>query len=309
MAKRRSSGTYLGTTRRQRNRSMRSYIVLCALLFLLIAGTIVLLFFFFRDGGTLPLPIPDDREKPSDTAGEHSDAPYPDDTVYKASQGEAWIVMLDPGHGFDDPGSASAYLDGTNEACITLDIAKRLGKMLGDAGITVLYTHTDNNVGGRTSVSLGGETPESGAVTLSPAERVALADGAQIDLFLSLHCDSLPEGSDVAGMRVYCHDKTDAPTERNAAVRHLAVCLADALPKDADGNTAQMRVLPEKSAYAVIRDTDAPAVLCELGYVSKEGDAASLSSSDGRESLARALFDGLGTYLRISPDPDAEFEK
>ena len=300
MAKHRGSGTFLGTTRRQRNESRRNYGILSVLFLILIIATVVLLFWMFGHEDSLPIPLPGNEAKGSPSAETDAQTGEPEPYVpYKPVSGqEAWVIMLDPGHGYDDAGSASPYLNGTNEAAVSLDIAKRLQKKLEAAGYTVLFTHSENAVGGRKSVSLGGDAPDADAVTLSPAERAEIANGSKIDCFVSLHCDGLPAGSDLSGMRVYCYAGTDGGDECGRASRALADLLAGFLPKDAEGNPAQARSLSKKNAYEVLRDVKVPAVLCELGYVSKESDAEMLSSADGREELAEALCMGILAYTR-----------
>ena len=53
------------------------------------------------------------------------------------------IIVLDAGHGGEDPGAVSAY-SGAKEKDITLIIAQKTKKLLEDAGYTVVMTRTED---------------------------------------------------------------------------------------------------------------------------------------------------------------------
>ncbi|MGH8431359.1 MAG: N-acetylmuramoyl-L-alanine amidase family protein, partial [Solimonas sp.] len=92
------------------------------------------------------------------------------------------LIALDPGHGGKDPGALGAR--GTQEKSVVITIARELQRELQATGrYRVMLTRT-----GDTFIAL--------------RERVARAQEAKADLFLSIHADSHPD-SGVRGASVY----------------------------------------------------------------------------------------------------------
>src|SRR6476619_3726965 len=92
------------------------------------------------------------------------------------------LVFLDPGHGGRDPGALGVR--GTQEKIVVMAIARELQRELLTGGrYRVLLTRASDSF-------------------VALRERVARAQAAKADLFLSLHADSHPD-SDVRGASVY----------------------------------------------------------------------------------------------------------
>ena len=329
MAKKYGSGVYLGTTRRQRSTRVRNvWIVLAGLL------VTVLLSVFFVDwlldaqsvgantdgdallaqdsaaetdmGGTASLPA--DTGAPADdvTAAETM-APgavaVTGDWYKPIHYDRRWVVMLDPGHGFDDIGTASALLGDTNEATINLDIALRVQEILADAPeVVVLMTHDTNAVDGRVSAADGGEPPLNNLVLLTPEDRAMLANGQDIDLFVSIHCDSIPEKPEVSGLRTYFCDDTEFSDMRDSASERLATNIANSfgLEFGDEAVTPAVRSLSEDNAFYVVRKIGVPSVLCEVGFVTNETDAANMLNEEWRQRAAEGIAEGILAYIARS---------
>lgn len=85
------------------------------------------------------------------------------------------VIVIDPGHGGIDPGACGR--EGTREKDVTLAVAKRLfDKMDGVQNCRVVLTRNDDRF-------------------LTLRNRIAIAHGAQADLFLSLHADAYRDPS------------------------------------------------------------------------------------------------------------------
>ena len=195
-------------------------------------------------------------------------------------------IVLDPGHGGADVGTRDAQH--RNEKDYALDWALRTERFLTNAGWKVFLTRR-------------------GDVDMSLAERTAFADRVQADLFISLHFNSTFPHTQASGIETYCLTPTGmastlargfADDERavfpnnsfDAANTAWAFRLHRALIA-----TTQARDDGVKRArfMGVLRYQNRPAVLVEGGFLSNPSDAANISSSDYRETLARALADGL----------------
>lgn len=213
------------------------------------------------------------------------------------------LIFLDPGHGGRDPGAQG--IRGTQEKAVVMAIARELQReLLVGARYRVLLTrNTDNYVALR--------------------ERVARAQEAKADLFLSLHADS-HDNPDVRGASVYT--LSEQATDREAAALAARENRADAVVSgmklaDKDDNVARtlfamsqrgtvndsrrladtivqsfsrngVRLLPRthrQAGFAVLTSPDIPAALVELGYLSNPQDEKLLTVRQHQIALARAL--------------------
>jgi N-acetylmuramoyl-L-alanine amidase len=224
------------------------------------------------------------------------------------------LVVLDPGHGGRDPGALGAR--GTQEKKIVLTIARAVQReLLAGGRYRVLLTRNSD-----TYIAL--------------RERVARAQAAKADLFLSLHADS-HDNSDVRGASVYT--LSEDASDREAAALAARENRADAVVSgmrlaDKPDNVAQtlvamsqrgtvnesrrlaetivatfarngVRLLPRthrQAGFAVLTSAEIPAALVELGYLSNPQDEKLLTVRQHQLSLARALRASVDAYFGAS---------
>src|SRR5580692_7130815 len=104
------------------------------------------------------------------------------------------LIALDPGHGGRDPGALGVR--GTQEKGVVISVARDLAAELQAGGrYRVMLTRTSDSY-------------------VPLRERVARAEEAKADLFLSIHADSHPD-RDVRGASVYT--LSEEATDREAA--------------------------------------------------------------------------------------------
>lgn len=197
------------------------------------------------------------------------------------------VVVVDPGHGGANRGTRSV-LDDEPEKTFTLDWAMHLAPLLQQAGWRVVLTRTND-------------------VDLSLAERVAVADRANADLFLSLHFNSVEGRRDLEGIETFCLTPKGLPStitrnyeddparefpnnafdEENLAYAyrlHRAMVLAT---EAADRGVRRARFM------GVLQTQQRPAVLIEGGYLSNPDEALLIASPQYRQKLAEALAGAL----------------
>lgn len=174
-------------------------------------------------------------------------------------------VMIDPGHGGRDPGAIG--VTGVYEKSINLAVAGRVATELRRRGYTVTMTRQDDRY------------PEL-------EERAALANQLGVDLFVSIHCDSIPD-SDAEGFTVYIAEA--ASSEAQEAARTIANAM-----ETTGANDRGVR----RENYRVLVRTRCPAVLIELGYISSRREVAKLQSGAYQNRLATAIATGIADYLR-----------
>jgi N-acetylmuramoyl-L-alanine amidase len=213
------------------------------------------------------------------------------------------IVVIDPGHGGDNVGTHSV-LNRASEKEYTLDWALRLESLLASNGWRVVLTRTND-------------------VDVALTNRVAIAERAQADLFISLHFNSGAPRQDLAGLETFCLTPVGLPS---TLTRDFEDDTARAFPNNAfdDQNlrlafelhrallgVTQMpdRGIRRARFMAVLRGQTRPAVLIEAGYLSNPKEAGLIATTGYRQKLAEAVAAALGTPdPRRSPTPSAPCE-
>ncbi len=223
-------------------------------------------------------------------------------------------IVIDAGHGGKDPGAIG--LGNVQEKKITLAVAKLLKSELKKTmpGVKVVMTRDDD-----TFVEL--------------YRRGEIANEAGGRLFISIHCNSMPEKPHPAhGFECWIlrpgksDDAARVASRENGAIRY------ESDRKRYDSLDAEMAILGSlaQSAFAryseelgkelgsamksgtgmnnrgvhqagfyVLVGASMPAVLVELGYLSNENDAKILKSSSGQKKIAASIAKGIREYERI----------
>jgi len=187
--------------------------------------------------------------------------------------GDQIVVVLDPGHGGPDPGAVG--IGGLSEIDIVDPIAARVAALLAESGVEPVLTRTGNY-----------------DLDLDP--RVDLANRIQANLFVSIHANAISMSRpDVNGLETYYFESGD----------RLAETIHESL-LDATGSTDRG---VRTARFYVLRYTDMPAVLLELGFVTGDQDAPRLGDPNHQETLARAITRGILEYIeRYCPGPYCE---
>lgn len=183
-------------------------------------------------------------------------------------------IVLDPGHGGSDSGAIG--FSGVREKDVALAVALRTEKLLRGAGAEVIMTRTRD-----TDVAPAGS---ASAQELQARVDVSLAHPAA-ELFLSIHCNAFTN-SDAHGMETYYYPKTDAD-------ERFAILLNEELA--AAGGLFNRGVKYAK--FYLMRHTEIPASLVELGFLSNPEEEALLASADYQETLAQALVRAIARYF------------
>lgn len=184
---------------------------------------------------------------------------------------ENLTIVLDAGHGDYDPGSVGP--NGTLEKDLTLAITLKLGKVLENKGIKVIYTRTDDTV-------------FSTNINKDLIARANVANDNSADLFISIHLNS-SDYTDARGTETYYH-----PVSTKGKL----------LAEKVQAEIAKTVKLPDRGVktkdFLVLRSSIAPAILVELGYISNKEDEAFLINSDNQNKIANAIANGIITYLQ-----------
>ncbi|MHB1653240.1 MAG: N-acetylmuramoyl-L-alanine amidase [Desulfitobacteriaceae bacterium] len=181
-------------------------------------------------------------------------------------------VAVDPGHGGKDTGAIGAT--GTYEKNNTLPVALALADLLRTAGAQVILTRTTDAA---PTGSKYAELPDL-------ETRVGLANTGKADLFVSIHNDSF---SNPAAGGTTTYYSSDNPKQDKA--QQLGQNIQDQVVKQLG---LQDRGVKDANFY-VIKYTNMPAVLVELGFISNPNEEKILSSLDGQKKAALGIYRGL----------------
>lgn len=194
-----------------------------------------------------------DMDAPKDTIHEKVEStppPQPPTNEY--------IVVLDAGHGGIQSG---CEFDGVLEKDITLAVTLLARDKLERAGVTVILTRGED-------------------VDVSLDQRCQIANDANADIFVSIHCNSYTEDTSISGLEGYYH--ADAKGER------LAQYILDA----ADALSVKTRHVRDEN-YQVLRETTMPAALMEIGFLSNPSERQRLQAEEYQDTIAQAVTDGV----------------
>lgn len=192
-------------------------------------------------------------------AGWHINLNIPADQSLSSNPLKGKTIVLDPGHGGSDQGASSSTPSKSLEKNYTLKTAKELKKLLNKEGAHVKMTRSNDKY-----VSLDDRNIKG-------------------DAFISIHNDAL-DSSNANGVTVYWFkDKQES----------LAQTLNSAIQKKALLTNRGSR----QQNYQVLRQTDIPAVLLELGYISNPTDESMINDQLHRQVVEQAIVDGLKQYF------------
>ena len=182
-------------------------------------------------------------------------------------QGKVYKVVVDPGHGGEDPGAVS--VSGRLEKEFNLNLSEKIAATVEqDPQLEILLTRT-------------------GDAFISSQElfRPQFANNLPADLFISIHGNTYEDASASGTETFYYHEESLAWAE----TIHKHVIQATGL-KDRG---------VKKGNFFVLRDTVMPSVLLELGYLTNPGDEAKMWTSVFQESVASAVVDAVREYLGL----------
>jgi N-acetylmuramoyl-L-alanine amidase len=216
-------------------------------------------------------------------------------------------VILDAGHGGSDPGTVSGEL---LEKDITLDINKRLERMLRQAGFDVEVTREEDR-------------------TVPLRARASIANKSSGDIFVSIHVNSIRGSHAIRGIETYYLGPTDDPMLNELAAsenrgsgytladyRRLlegiyadvrqdeSRALAESIQKNLHGDLVSVNPYLEnwgvrKAPFVVLVATEMPAILAEVACLSNKEEANLLETDAYRQRIADALFKGIVAYARV----------
>lgn len=217
-------------------------------------------------------------------------------------------IVIDPGHGGEDPGAIGKY--GNKEKEINLAIAKLLKQKLEDEGFTVYLTREED-------------------IFIPLVKRTEFANSKNADLFISIHCNATenPLTTTDHGFEIYflsekATDPTAVATEKleNEVVRfekqteeitklqkilwsmivnefiNESSKLCSLIGNETVQRTKQYYRGVKQAGFYVLRGAQMPAVLVEVGFISNPQEELKLTRKDFQELIADGICAGIKKY-------------
>ncbi|MBD2426533.1 N-acetylmuramoyl-L-alanine amidase [Phormidium sp. FACHB-1136] len=175
------------------------------------------------------------------------------------------VVVIDPGHGGRDPGAVG--IGGLQEKQVIFPMSLRVAELLEQQGVVVVMTRRDD-------------------ITLDLQARVDIANRSGGNIFVSIHANAISMSRpDVNGVETYFSSERG---RRLAATIQSNMLAATGMR---DRGVKQAR-------FYVIRHTNMPAALVEVGFVTGAEDAPRLADPAWRETAAQAIARGILQYIQ-----------
>ncbi len=189
-------------------------------------------------------------------------------------------VVIDAGHGGDDPGKVG--INGAQEKDINLQIALLVKTFLEQNGVNVVMTREDED--GLYDRSASNKKVQD------MKNRIALIEGVDPDIVVSIHQNSYPEEY-VHGAQVFYYDGSSQGKELAEALQRQLIERAD------PDNTRQIKA---NDSYYLLKKTSVPIVIVECGFLSNQEEAEKLCTPEYQERIAWAVHMGILEYLNES---------
>ncbi len=244
-------------------------------------------------------------------------------SIEKEIVDDAFVVVLDAGHGGHDPGNlGNGYL----EKNIALNIVLKVGEILSkNKDIKVIYTRKDD-----TFVDL--------------YARGEIANKANADLFVSVHCDSHTSDAHGAGtfvLGLHANKQNfDIAKKENSAIYleddyetkyaeydinspesvigltimqeeflNQSILLAKEIQSNFSKKLKREDRKVKQAGFIVLHQTFMPSVLVEAGFLTNKSEGAYLNSGNGQSEMGNAIAEAILSYknaLNISSSSTEE---
>jgi len=234
-----------------------------------------------------------------------------ENTVKIKQMKEKWLldtIIIDAGHGGKDPGAVG--IGGLQEKTVTLDVAKKLGKLLEqNLGVNVIYTRDDDNF-------------------IELWKRTKIANDSDGDLFISIHANAA-DGHRVSGFETYLlrpgkwDDAVEIVQRENDVIQLeedknkykdlsdenfiLASMAQNEYIKESEFLASEIQTQLDyvlniknrgvkQAGFWVLHKVDMPNVLIELGFLTNKKDVRLLNKARYRQKMAEAIFRSIVTF-------------
>ena len=171
------------------------------------------------------------------------------------------LIVIDAGHGGEDIGAKNGML---TEKAIVEKIAQKVKAFNKNADIEIVLLRPDDNY-------------------IKLSDRTDKINEMKPDLVVSLHTN-FSKNKDINGIETVVSDKNN--------FLEKSTFHAENMLENFKGGDFEIRGVKNHDLH-MLRNSNCPAILIELGFLSNEKDAKILESEVGQNALARSILKGL----------------
>ncbi len=198
-------------------------------------------------------------------------------TMSLQKQKERKIVIIDAGHGGDDPGKVG--INGALEKDINLSIAFLVKKYLEQQDVTVVMTRNSD------AGLYRAESPNKKIEDLK--NRLAVIEASGALLAVSIHQNSYTSEK-VSGAQVFYYESSE---EGGKAAELMQQQLRKGVDESND------REAKKNGSYYLLKKSSVPTIIVECGFLSNGEEAERLIQSAYQEKMAWNISIGILQYL------------
>ncbi|QNN44560.1 N-acetylmuramoyl-L-alanine amidase family protein [Pedobacter roseus] len=238
--------------------------------------------------------------------------------AFKQSSAQGYkikTIVIDPGHGGRKPGASGSF---TKEKDISLKVALKLGELIKEElpEVKVIFTRKTD-------------------IDVDLYRRAEIANEANADLFISVHCNSMPPGNKhikgvetlVAGSHrlkeqdAAIRENADIKLEKNYKSKYdgydpsnpSSFILLSLLKNTFRDKSIKFAKLIQNSYISrderfsrgvkeqgvlVLQRCGMPAVLTEVGFISNTEEEKYINSQKGQSEIANSILEAIKTYKK-----------
>jgi len=224
-------------------------------------------------------------------------------------------IVIDPGHGGRKPGASGSF---TKEKDISLKVALKLGEIIKEKlpEIKIIFTRKTD-------------------IDVDLYRRAEIANEANADLFISVHCNSMPPGNKhikgvetlVAGSHrlkeqdAAIRENADIKLEKNYkskydgydpndpgsfilfsllknTFRDKSIKFAKLIQNSYINRDERFSRGVKEQGVLVLQRCGMPAVLTEVGFISNAEEEKYINSQKGQLEIANSIFEAIKTYKK-----------
>ncbi|MCR5737170.1 MAG: N-acetylmuramoyl-L-alanine amidase [Eubacterium sp.] len=205
-------------------------------------------------------------------------------TDRKTIKKNGFCVVIDPGHGGDDPGKVGT--DGTLEKDLNLQIGKRLKSRLEERGYEVYLTRTEDVHLGSVKFRKITDLNERCEIIRNCCEK------NKKSIMISIHQNSFPKENVKGAQCFYYHLSEDG--------KKIAEYVQKRLNEHVNGDGEKQ--MKRNDNYYILMNSDCPGVIIECGFLSNPLEEKQLREEEHQNLLAESIVQGIDEFFRKRSD-------
>lgn len=205
------------------------------------------------------------------------------DTVATTENEASKTVIIDAGHGGEDPGKVSSYSN-LKEKDINLVIAFKAKELLEKENYKVIMTREEDKL-----VYEEGTTSVYDMRKQDLTRRKKIMDESGADIVVSIHLNAFPDAK-------YYGAQTFYPPNSNESLK-LANDIQKFLRDEVDPKNKRQPQLKE-DPIVILKNLVTPTTIVECGFLSNPDEEKKLGTDEYQSKIATAITDGINQYFK-----------